>query len=241
LVYKTTNGGTNWTHQETGNNADWYSANFTNENIGWVAGKTGLVYKTTDGGWSWTHQETGINVDLHSINFTNENTGWVVGNNGKILKSTDGGWSWTSQNSGTSNDLHGIDLLYTTPKGFSDFSQAITGYITGAEGTILKTTNGGVFVSNNSNTIPDKYVLHQNYPNPFNPSTTIVFDLPKSGFVSLIVYDILGRKVAVLLNKELTAGSYTGLWNAENNYSGVYFYRLRAGNYMETRKCSLIK
>ena len=241
LVYKTTNGGINWTHQETGNNADWYSANFRDENTGWVAGKAGLVYKTTDGGWSWTHQETGVNVDLHSIKFTDENTGWVVGNNGKILKSIDGGWSWTSQNSGTSKDLHRVDLLYTTPKGFGGFSQAMTGYVVGAEGTILKTTNGGVFVSSNNNSIPDKYVLHQNYPNPFNPSTTIVFDLPKSGFVSLKIYDILGREVAVLLNRKLKAGTYTGDWNADDYNSRIYFYRLKAGDFVETKKMVLLK
>ena len=111
----------------------------------------------------------------------------------------------------------------------------------GADGTILKTTNGGVFVNNIGNTIPDKYVLYQNYPNPFNPSTTIRFDIHKSGFTSLIVYDILGREVAVLANEFLKAGSYETEWFSGDYNSGVYFYKLITDGYVDVKKMVLLK
>jgi hypothetical protein len=88
---------------------------------------------------------------------------------------------------------------------------------------------------------PLKYSLSQNYPNPFNPNTTIKFEIPREEFTQLVIYDALGREVAKLLNKDLTAGSYEVEWNAENYGSGIYFYQLKAGNYNETRKMMLLK
>jgi hypothetical protein len=89
--------------------------------------------------------------------------------------------------------------------------------------------------------LPESAMLFQNYPNPFNPATTIRFDLPKSGKVQLIVYDILGRKVATLMNKKMPPGRYDVTWNAANFGSGLYFYQLQAGNFVEVRKMLLVK
>ncbi len=89
--------------------------------------------------------------------------------------------------------------------------------------------------------IPVTYALSQNYPNPFNPTTTIKFALPKAGNVSLVVYDILGRKVAELVNSNLSAGYHTINFNASNFASGVYFYRLEAGNFVSVKKLMLLK
>lgn len=88
---------------------------------------------------------------------------------------------------------------------------------------------------------PFLFSLSQNYPNPFNPSTSINFTLPKGGFTSLKIYDILGKEVATLCNEELNAGNYTRSWDAANYSSGVYFYKLSAGNYSETKKMMMIK
>ena len=99
-----------------------------------------------------------------------------------------------------------------------------------------------VGVSNeNSNALPIVYSLSQNYPNPFNPSTTIKFGLPKAGNVSLVVYDILGRKVTELVNGDLTAGYHTINFNASDLSSGVYFYRLQAGDFVSVKKLMLLK
>jgi alpha-tubulin suppressor-like RCC1 family protein len=90
--------------------------------------------------------------------------------------------------------------------------------------------------------LPREVELGQNYPNPFNPSTTIAYGVPNTGKVTLEVFDILGRKVATLLNGEnKTAGRYTLNFNASNLASGMYIYRLRAGNIVITKKLTLIK
>ncbi|KER09177.1 MAG: hypothetical protein HY22_13285 [[Candidatus Thermochlorobacteriaceae] bacterium GBChlB] len=88
---------------------------------------------------------------------------------------------------------------------------------------------------------PTEYRLFQNYPNPFNPTTTIRYNLPASGFVSLKVYDVLGREVSSLVNERQTAGSYESRFNAANLPSGMYFYRLQSGTFTETRKMLLVK
>jgi hypothetical protein len=89
--------------------------------------------------------------------------------------------------------------------------------------------------------LPKNFILEQNYPNPFNPATTISFSLPRKSFVSLRVFDALGREVAILLADELSAGTYSRQWNAAGLASGVYFYRLQAGLFSETRKLILLR
>ncbi|MFH0733623.1 MAG: T9SS type A sorting domain-containing protein [bacterium] len=93
----------------------------------------------------------------------------------------------------------------------------------------------------NDLTKPAEYVLDCNYPNPFNPSTTINFALSKNEFVTLKIYDVLGKEVAVLVNEELTSGNYSKNWDASGFSSGIYFYSLKAGSFVETRKMSLVK
>jgi N-acetylneuraminic acid mutarotase len=88
---------------------------------------------------------------------------------------------------------------------------------------------------------PKAFLLHQNYPNPFNPSTTIEFDLPKTSEVTLKVFNILGEEVATLVSDRLTTGSYSYGWDAGRLASGVYLYRLAAGDYVETRRMLLMK
>jgi hypothetical protein len=89
--------------------------------------------------------------------------------------------------------------------------------------------------------IPREFDLYQNYPNPFNPSTTIEFDLPKTSEVTLKIFNILGEEVATLVSNRLSAGSYSYEWDASNLASGVYLYKLQAGDYVEKRKMILLK
>jgi hypothetical protein len=91
------------------------------------------------------------------------------------------------------------------------------------------------------NNIPVEFSLKQNYPNPFNPSTTISFDIPTKSFVTLKIYDLIGREIAILASEELSAGSYTRIWNAGRFASGIYFYRLQAGSFINTKKLLLLK
>lgn len=91
-------------------------------------------------------------------------------------------------------------------------------------------------------TIPENFALKQNYPNPFNPATTIKFTLPESGFVNLTIYNTLGEEVAVLINKQMEAGSYAKEFNAAGLPSGTYIYRIRVGDkYTSEKKMLLIK
>ena len=92
-----------------------------------------------------------------------------------------------------------------------------------------------------STAIPLSSNLYDNYPNPFNPSTSISFSLGTRSSTSLRVYDVLGREVATIFSGELSAGSYTMQWHAENISSGVYFYRLQSGSFSETKKLLLLK
>lgn len=94
---------------------------------------------------------------------------------------------------------------------------------------------------NISSIIPNKYSLSQNYPNPFNPTTKITYDLPKPGFVSLKIYDVLGKEVANLVNEVRNAGSYIIDFNASHLSSGVYYYRIQAGEFMQVKKMVLVK
>jgi Secretion system C-terminal sorting domain len=88
---------------------------------------------------------------------------------------------------------------------------------------------------------PKEYTLNQNYPNPFNPTTNIEYTIPKDGNVNLKVYDIEGREVATLVDKYQNAGSYITMWDASNFSSGVYFYRIISGSYVETKRMVLKK
>ena len=88
---------------------------------------------------------------------------------------------------------------------------------------------------------PSSFRLSQNYPNPFNPTTTISFHLPQRSFVTLRVFDIMGREISTIILEELPSGNYTKQWNASALSSGVYFYRLQAGSFTETKKLVLLK
>jgi hypothetical protein len=88
---------------------------------------------------------------------------------------------------------------------------------------------------------PRQFTLLQNYPNPFNPNTEIRFDVPDAGLVTVKIFDLLGQEIAVLVNEELHPGSYRTRWDAEGQAAGVYFYQLRAGNVLETKKLVYLK
>jgi hypothetical protein len=92
-----------------------------------------------------------------------------------------------------------------------------------------------------THSLPNQLELKQNYPNPFNASTKIPFSLPQRGQVSLKIYDLLGREVALLVDEWKDPGSYTAEWNAKNFSSGVYLYRLQTGTFMKTKTLILLK
>ncbi len=98
-----------------------------------------------------------------------------------------------------------------------------------------------VGVGNNTQSKPEDFSLSQNYPNPFNPTTNFEFRIADLELVTLKVYDMLGREVATIVNKELKAGTYKYKWNAGDLASGIYFYRIQSGNYSLTKKMILLR
>ncbi|MBX7045599.1 MAG: T9SS type A sorting domain-containing protein [Ignavibacteria bacterium] len=114
-------------------------------------------------------------------------------------------------------------------------------YVQGTGSPIFVIKTGTTGIVNISTNTPEKFGLHQNYPNPFNPATNIKFDINKSGFVSLTVFDITGKEVTKLVSQNLAAGTYDYDFNAAGLPSGIYFYKLETAGYSEVKKMTLIK
>ncbi len=126
----------------------------------------------------------------------------------------------------------------------ASYVEASAGFANSSEyHTILNaaTMAGVVAVKGTVEQMPQTYALLQNYPNPFNPTTVITYHLPINSFVTLKIYDVLGREVVGLVNGRQNAGSHSVIFNASNLPSGLYFYRLQAGTFSETKKLLLLK
>jgi len=108
----------------------------------------------------------------------------------------------------------------------------------GMTGTIIVNPTGIIPVSGS---VPDKFSLKQNYPNPFNPVTTIKFDIAKNSAVKLRLFNVQGEEATTLVSRELQPGSYSVDWNASNYASGIYYYRLEATGFSDTKKLMLVK
>jgi len=240
---RTTDGGNTWERITISTNFD--DIHFVNNTTGFVLSQGGTersASKSTDGGLNWTYQGPIQNLyDINDIHFVDENTGIAVGWSFVLIAvpgiktTTDGGATWNNE---------------TLPAGFmgGEF-YAVTvkdgwAWAVGESGLVMKGQFGGATSAKDENTIPDNFTLEQNFPNPFNPGTTIRFSLPAASEVTLSVYDILGNKVSEIISNELKeAGSHSVYFDAAKNQlkSGVYFYRLTAGSFTETRKFTLLK
>lgn len=157
-------------------------------------------------------------------------------------RSTDGGTSWESDTRLTNNSSSSIYPSLTV----SGSSVHVVWYDR-RDGTYPEIyykrnpTGNSIGITPISSEIPNGFSLSQNYPNPFNPSTNIEFAIPKSGLVKLKVFDLLGGEIETLVNENLKAGIYEADFDASGLSTGIYFYRLEAGNYSETKKMMLIK
>ena len=109
-----------------------------------------------------------------------------------------------------------------------DFWDQAEGFVTGIE-------------NNNNSTLPGNFILFQNYPNPFNPTTIIRFEIPRQSIVTIKLYDLLGREIKTLVNEVKTAGSYSYIFDGSKLSSGIYFYRITAGKFAQTKKMILMK
>ena len=198
------------------------------------------VYLSTNNGSSWTaayiDSTSAANTAL-AVSGAN----LFVGNAKGVFMSSDNGTHWEDINTGfpsfSFNNIVPNTLLIKTL--FVSGNNLYAG--TNGIGVWKRPLSEITGVKEKGDGVPKKYLLSQNYPNPFNPSTTISFSLPTKSYVSLVVYDIIGRKVATIISEEMSAGNYSRQWSATNMSSGVYFYRLQAGFLTETRKLVLLR
>jgi hypothetical protein len=188
----------------------------------------GAVDRSTNGGLNWTTVSSGY-IARGITEFYSFASHILIAGNGGVYRSTNNGITFSN-----------FGLTYTATPIVAHGIKVYAG--------VSGSSNGGVWiftdplqVNNIGSVIPEQFELMQNYPNPFNPSTKLRFEIPKLRFVRLTCYDIQGSEVENLVNEELNPGTYEVDWNASNHPSGVYFYKLTAGDFSETRKAVLIK
>ncbi|MDR3668105.1 MAG: YCF48-related protein [Ignavibacteriaceae bacterium] len=238
---RTTDGGQTWDTAFV-NNFPSYLANKGFEDVVKLSSTKAVavgdhfICMTTDQGLNWNyidHKMNGIDSSFWKINFSGPDTGYIGSPDSVYYKTSDGGFTWQKD---SLNGKYGVYAVGTNAAG-SIFFGTGNGYILG------KINPTGV--NENGKTVPGKYSLKQNYPNPFNPSTVIEYSIAElnggSSFVQLKVFNVLGKEIATLVNSYQPAGNYKVEFNANKLASGIYFYRLKAGNFIETRKLILMK
>jgi photosystem II stability/assembly factor-like uncharacterized protein len=231
----TADGGVTWplaTENITDTTVALVDVAMINATTGFAVGDKGILVKTTNGGATWTVQTVPWGaVNLIDIEFSTPNRLWVGGkDNGFLYYSTDGGANWTNVS---------IGLVSTTTDVQNVFWHGAAGILwAGCENSYVASRTDNVAGTDTPN-LP--FALNQNYPNPFNPSTTIEFAIASDDHVSLNVYDVSGKLVARIMNKDLKAGKYTVAFKADNLATGVYFYKLTTSTFEETRKMVLIR
>jgi hypothetical protein len=205
---------------------------FANQNAGWVVGWDGFVSHTTDGGLTWTNQDIGTTTDhLFSLQVISPTEAWASGRNanlpmnGVVYHTTDGGATWTNETVG--------------PYPYWGYSIAATPDNVWIAGTLGRIYNKGLSPSAIE---VQENVLSQtlfSYPNPFHLETTILYNVSRTGFVSLKVYNAVGKQVATLADGNQSAGAHKIVWNAEGFSPGVYYYKFSEGKVEETGKLIL--
>ena len=207
----------------------------------WIAGDNGRIYATTNYGISWFPQTSGVTDNLNDIQFRSQSEGIVVGDNGVVRYTDDGGTTW--QADPYFNGLTDGDIISLSTGDFNTGIAVVrnTTLDGGSTSSMFVLSTEPLDVSENENTMPSQYSLQQNYPNPFNPTTKINYAIPQPEFVSLRVYDVLGKEIATLVNEEKNSGNYQVDFTGYGLSSGIYYYTLKAGNYSETRKLVLLK
>ena len=196
-----------------------------------IAGTANGIRSSQNNGESWGS----ISLMPATIYIITGYKGYLFAGHTTLAYSTDFGFSWSNMEEGLIGSGHTSVLGYSN-KGYLILERS--------DGTLYRSSTtiytSIASVEENKNE-EMHYILSQNYPNPFNPATIISYSIPKTSYVTLKVYDILGREVVTLINEEKHPGGYKVDFNANNLSSGVYFYSIRAGNYLETKKMILIR
>jgi len=188
------------------------------------------LVKTNDGGLSWTEVSSFLPIypsTLVYIPNTNNVSLFVTSGQG-AGRTDDGGANWKK-------------LLSTEPVGPLSFANPNVGWAANSSGIVKYAGDQPTTVTDYHQARPESFQLAQNHPNPFNPSTNIQFTLARRIYVKLKVFDILGREVASLVDKTLDQGTHNVVFEANDLASGIYFYRLQAGAFVQTKKLTLLR
>jgi photosystem II stability/assembly factor-like uncharacterized protein len=237
----TTNNSTTWSTQQLSVSGNYTSAIafHSNKLYGVAATSTSLPFisKTTDGGQTWSNVDIGAGVTgtCYLVWVPGTPVVYILGSNGGIKRSTNNGVSWVTTPTPGVTDLTHFDFIQS--------ANVVYGYAVSSNGNVIKlidTLNVLTGVNLNNN-IPSEYSLSQNYPNPFNPVTNINYSVPQNTFVKITVFDVLGRELSSPVNEFKQAGIYELNFNAENLGTGIYYYRINAGEFTDTKKMILIK
>jgi photosystem II stability/assembly factor-like uncharacterized protein len=244
-VYRSTDSGVAWNYSAIPFSGFLPSMHFNDTQYGMVGNFSGTnVARTTDGGVTWTSVTLPNSDAVRGI--SGSGIDFYVDKGFQILHSIDRGITWSVAYNG------GIGSMLTS-NSFVVHDDSITGWIVTNEGGILRydgkpTPITVTDIEEKPIESPSAFRLEQNYPNPFNPSTVISYQLSRASQVSLKIYNILGKEVAVLVNGEKSAGSYQFSFDASGLSSGIYFYRiaihsdkLQAGNFTESKKMIVLK
>lgn len=244
-ILKTTNGGDNWISQTIPTTTWLGDIVFINSNTGWSVGRNGTIMKTITGGDPLpiptliSPPNGSNNVPLIPTLFWNHISGVI---HYKVQVSRVSNFSVLTDSATITINQYPIPpgtLTNTTTYFWRVNATNSTGTGPWSEVWSFSTIPVGIKKINTS--IPEKYNLHQNFPNPFNPSTTIRFDIPKSSYTKIIVYNSLGKIVSELVNGKLDAGSYEVNWSPQNISSGIYLYRIEMEEFADVKKMLYIK
>ncbi len=234
-VYRSTDGGLTWVSSSVPF-TNSVSVNFSSALYGLAGSDSGAAVRTTDGGVTWTPLSLGGSGIVSG--FSGSGSDFFASQGGSVYRSEDYGATWTTSFTGSIGSLNHLDFIAN--------GSSIFGWTVSAGGSIAAFSGAVSGVESTANVIPTEFVLEQNYPNPFNPQTKIEFEIPKASHVSLKIYNSIGEEVTTLVDNVVNAGTHSVDWNGRNRFnstvaSGVYFYRLVADNFVETKKMLLIK
>lgn len=247
--------GVNWTSTVPADNTFDGGVDFVDNNLlkGLTGGGSinpsvaGWVHRTTDGGSTWSARLNTFSYPIRSVKYFNDTLMFAIGGNlyqdvGGIYLSTNSGQNWNLEVS-TSAEMFSYDYKKITNDSIDIWCVGSTGGSSGYIGKLYKARikYNIVGINNIINEVPKENKLFQNYPNPFNPATSIKYQVEGLKFVNLIVYDLLGKEVATLVNEKQSAGEYEVKFDGSNLASGIYFYKLSAGDFTEVKRMTLIK